>query len=554
MPSGRAGESPQSEPSTPITPASVGVRPSGRAPTPGANEQTVAQIHGQAVWCLDARTGTAFEYQAQHLLSSGLIDAGWAPDSTHLCLGSAEGVHDLVVPDGSGGAYVAWVDDRLVAPDIYLTRFTASGSVAAGWPDGGLPVCSASLSQYNLDACADGAGGVILAWQDFRSGHSSEVYVERVSVDHAPASGWPDGGVPAANGAPDQYSPRLVSDGAGGAFVIWQSRESSGLGARIQHLSTTGSVASGWPAAGAVLLSGGTNVAGINASRDGSGHLDLVWRCAPDSSGLRLMSAKLDPSSVPTEGWAASATTLSSGAIENSEPRLARCADGSLLIGWAALEGTSALLKIQRLDANGALASGWPADGATLATTAAIAPPALLPISSGGAFVAWEDHRTAGSPDIFASRIDGDGTRNASWDSSGVAVCTAAGVQYSPGLSSDGNGGAIAVWSDAAMDASGSYLAARQVAGDPTQLLHVETNSEFAKLTWAVPTAEGESYQAYRADAAGEWSLLSNITPDDSSHAVLEDRAAPGGAEVQYRLAIQAQGVIRFLTPVTVKV
>ncbi|MGH3054870.1 MAG: T9SS type A sorting domain-containing protein, partial [Gaiellaceae bacterium] len=321
-----------------------------------------------------------------------------------------------------------------------------------------------------------------------------------------------------------------------------------------QHLGATGTAATGWPAAGAVILPGSTNVAGISAVRDGSGRLDVVWRCEPDSSGVRLMAAKLDPSTVPAASIAAGAITLSSGAIENSEPRLVRCADGSLLIGWAALEGTSALLKIQRLDANGALASGWPLDGATLATTAAIASPALLPISSGGAFVAWEDHRTAGSPDIFASRIDGDGTRNASWDSSGVAVCTAAGVQYSPGLSSDGNGAAIVVWNDASLDASGSYLAVRQVTSDPTQLLRVETNSEFAKLTWAVPTAEGESYQAYRADAAGEWSLLSNITPDDSSHAVLEDRAAPGGAEVQYRLAIQAQGVIRFLTPVTVKV
>ncbi|MGH3055992.1 MAG: hypothetical protein ACRDL7_13540, partial [Gaiellaceae bacterium] len=235
LPSGRASQSPQSEPSIRITPSSIGGRAIGRAPTPGANEQTSVQISGHPVWCTDARTGNAFEYQAQHLFSSGLIDATWAPDSTQLCLGSAEGVHDLVVPDGSGGAYVAWVDARLVAPDIYLTRFTASGSVAAGWPDGGLPVCSASLSQYNLDACADGAGGVILAWQDFRSGHSSEIYVERVGADHAPASGWADGGVPAANGAPDQYSPRLVSDGAGGAFVIWQSRESGGLGARMQH-------------------------------------------------------------------------------------------------------------------------------------------------------------------------------------------------------------------------------------------------------------------------------------------------------------------------------
>ena len=67
---------------------------------------------GKAVACVDIRSGLAFEYRAQHLLSSGAIDESWAPDTTACCLGSPEGIRDHVVPDGAGGSYAAWVDSR----------------------------------------------------------------------------------------------------------------------------------------------------------------------------------------------------------------------------------------------------------------------------------------------------------------------------------------------------------------------------------------------------------------------------------------------------------
>ena len=503
--------------------------------------------------CTDARTGTPFEFQAQHLLSSGLVDLSWSPDSSQLCLGSADGIHNLLVPDGVGGAYVAWVDSRLGAPDIYLTRLTISGTTAAGWPEGGFPVCSAPLSQYNLDACSDGAGGVLLAWQDFRSGHASQVYAARIGADHGVAAGWTDGGVPLASGAADQYSPRIVADGAGGAFVIWQSREASGLGARIQHLSSSSTVAQGWPSAGAPILPGQEGVAGVSLSRESTGQLQLLWRGAASGGGLALKSALLDPSSAPDSASTPTAVTLSSGAIEISEPRLARLADGTLLVSWAEWREGQGILKAQMLSAGGGIAPNWPAGGLTIADSVAVSTPAILPVS-GGAIIAWEDLRAGTGPDIYAARVTEAGTLDTGWESGGVPICTAAGVQYAPALSADGNGGAIAVWSDAVSEASGSFLAARQSGSDPARLIRVETNSGYARITWEIAPGSGELFPAYRAIDAGEWTLLKVLALTDSSRVVLEDPSAPLGAEVQYRLAIQAQGSIRFLAPVIVHV
>jgi hypothetical protein len=525
-----------------------------RGPMLGAARSTSVLISGQPVECVDVRTGLPFPFQAQHLLSSGLIEEGWSPDSTEFCLGSADGTRDLVESDGSGGSYVAWVDSRLGAPDIYLARVTSSGATASGWPEGGMPVCTAPLSQYNVDACSDGAGGVLLAWQDFRSGHNSRVYVARIGPSGAAASGWSEGGVPVATGSPDQYSPRIATDGSGGAFVIWQSREPNGLGARMQHLTSSGAAASGWPAAGAALITGTAQVAGLSLSLENNGQLQVVWSAAQDSSRVTLKSAWLDPSSVPDSAWATVAITLSSGAKEISEPRLARCANGSLMVAWSEWRGGLGSIKAQELDASGSRASGWPADAVTLADSVAIAEPAILPATQGGGILAWEDRRNGSSSDIYAAKLDADGTRDGNWPSGGVPVCTAAGMQYAPAIAADGNGGAIVVWSDESIEAAGSYLAARQSKLDPARLIRVETNSGYARITWEVEPGSGDAFPAYRATSAGEWNLLSVLAPNDSSHVVLEDKAAPLGEQVQYRLAIQSQGVIRFLTPVAVNV
>src|SRR5262249_38803271 len=65
--------------------------------------------------------------------------------------------------------------------------------------------------------------------------------------------------------------------------------------------------------------------------------------------------------------------------------------------------------------------------------------------------VAWQDSRrnigTSSDADIYAQRLDGNGTTR--WALNGVGVCTADRHQIAPTLVADGVGGAIILWSDA---------------------------------------------------------------------------------------------------------
>jgi len=84
----------------------------------------------------------------------------------------------VVLSDGAGGAYFAWHDSRGVtvddpyARDIYLLRLTSGGAIAPGWPAQGLAVCTAPNSQWWPQLARDDSGGVLVFWQDDRTGQN----------------------------------------------------------------------------------------------------------------------------------------------------------------------------------------------------------------------------------------------------------------------------------------------------------------------------------------------------------------------------------------------
>jgi hypothetical protein len=77
--------------------------------------------------------------------------------------------------------------------------------------------------------------------------------------------------------------------------------------------------------------------------------------------------------------------------------------------------------------------------------------PSICSDGDGGAIIVWMDYRS-GTGDLYARRVDRSGTPL--WTADGVAVCTATGSQVWPVACSDGAGGAIVAWQD---DRSGNY-------------------------------------------------------------------------------------------------
>jgi hypothetical protein len=88
----------------------------------------------------------------------------------------------MIVSDAGGAAFIAWQDARAGDYDIYAQRLTSSG-VAQCTPNG-FALCTAADEQSLPALAADGSGGAIVAWQDFRNGINFNSYAAstRLSV------------------------------------------------------------------------------------------------------------------------------------------------------------------------------------------------------------------------------------------------------------------------------------------------------------------------------------------------------------------------------------
>jgi hypothetical protein len=270
----------------------------------------------------------------------------WATAGVPVCIAANNQINPAIVADGLGGAFIAWQDYRAGSEfDIYLQHLDSNGAIVAGqWIANGLGICTATNSQFYPVLAADGADGVFVTWQDFRSGTDNHIFAQHIRGTGAVATSWPTNGTPVCQAQYSQYSPVVVGDGAGGAFFAWQDYR-TGITNHIfaQHLT--------------------------------GGNVGLVADGVPISLAI-----------------------------------------------------------------NGQFSPQIAYDG------------------RGSAFVTWYDSRSGFTNDIYVQRVNAQGALNSGWDVNGLPVCLATNTQQFPVVTTDGAGSATLAWQD--LRSGGSTTAA----------------------------------------------------------------------------------------------
>lgn len=133
---------------------------------------------GAIVSWSDFRNGFDNDIYAQRLIAHGGVH--WPTNGVALCMAPGNQTASTLIPDGSGGAIVSWMDQRAgtVYPDIYANRVNGSG--ATMWAFGGMPLCTAVATQRDPSAVSDGAEGAIVVWEDYRGSGNSDLYAQRI--------------------------------------------------------------------------------------------------------------------------------------------------------------------------------------------------------------------------------------------------------------------------------------------------------------------------------------------------------------------------------------
>jgi len=106
-------------------------------------------------------------------------DGDFWPGDVALTNRSSNQINAEITRNAAGIAFVAWQDEDNAAIDIYAQSIDLAGNIL--WNDSTL-VTNAPGDQRNPILVADGLGGAIVAWEDFRNGVQSDIFAQRVNV------------------------------------------------------------------------------------------------------------------------------------------------------------------------------------------------------------------------------------------------------------------------------------------------------------------------------------------------------------------------------------
>ncbi len=330
-----------------------------------------------------------------------------------------------------------------------LGLFLLAPGLAAAWtsdPAVNTTVCSAGADLEDVAVAEDGAGGVFLAWVDERSG-VFDIYVQH--LDATGAAQWAANGIP-VHVDPGGLYPSVIADGAGGAIVVWFA---SGQRLQAQSLDADGNPL--WGAA-PVVVTGPAALVNytdwITTHRlisDGAGGAIVVWEDArKGASDLDVYAQRLDAAG--NRLWGADDVAVVASDAYEAFPAIAGDGAGGVLVGWYHNLDDSLNIKVQRLNSAGAAL--WPAGGVALASGDSIVESFTTRIvgdGAGGALVSWVTLVPPASP-LIAQHLDALGAPQ--WGAGGVEVVSS--VDDRPfevrvqNLISDGAGGAIVAWMD----------------------------------------------------------------------------------------------------------
>lgn len=292
----------------------------------------------------------------------------WGDQGRLVC--RATGVHSSpeIVPDGKGGAFVFWCDQRPPDPmgRVFGQHVTASGAIS--WAPDGIPVSEPYRLRFIEKprrvlvlappfAISDGAHGAIVSWAGAR-GTDFDIFASRVTY----GGGLPwrgDSQVCAAPG--DQFDMRMVRAGrgfgpgdreiesfrpalrGGDAIIGWLDSRPDGVRVSAQRLTQGGRIA--WASDG-VKVGDAEVMAPYWAPRslltmavDGSDGAFFVWPDARLEGGL--FAVRISGDGKPACGWPEGGVAIYGRSEALGSADMTNVGKGNAVVAWQNSGGAS---------------------------------------------------------------------------------------------------------------------------------------------------------------------------------------------------------------------
>lgn len=402
---------------------------------------------------------TGYDIYAQRLNSLG--QPQWTIDGVAVADRPGPQVNPRLASDGSGGAILVFSEPAADGfGDVYAQRISPTGSRLWGAP--GVPICTTADEQSIERLVADGSGGAVIVWKDFRGHTSYDLYAQW--IDSAAAIRWAPNGARVSIAAYDQTTPDVLPLASDRAFFAWNDHRSdvatSDVYAQVLLLDGSASPAlptvtpsTPWSAFNWPVSPFEGNVIDLHGIPDGSGGAILIWTDQrPNAWGIYLQ--RIGPTGLPL--WNPSGIPLVTGPSMISPSSIASDGAGGAIVVWQQDQIGTLDLYAQRVAPDGS--SLWASPGVPVVEQPGDQRnPQIVPDGAGGAIIVWEDLRAWGSNsiDLYAQRLDSLGNRL--WNTQGIAVSATTANETAFQILPDGAAGIFVVWVDDRNSATTQY-------------------------------------------------------------------------------------------------
>jgi hypothetical protein len=356
------------------------------------------------IWAvfLGAQSGSGL--YAQHIRPDGSYENDFPPSGRRYAKSGTLVNNISAAPDGVGGAVVTWfgVNAQDSTSQYLALRFMHilnDGSI----PSGSIPDTANVVSTIAGAAmvAGDGLGGAYVVWEELKGPSNPDIYAQHYNYWGQPL--WTPLGSP--TGQPVcavvglQHLRALLSDGSGGAYVVWDdSRVGTTVPLYAAHLIPDGVEGAPWPTNGVRVSPATQGIRIVGSALSPTGSLWLAWRDIGLPSQFNAQQVGLDG----TFAWTSTGAIVAT--VTPTHADFVPASNGNVFVTWGGAD-----IRCSRLDASGVRVWTTEPTGRVLVT-----PPGgslvtlVAPDGSGGQRIAWSQD-AGGQRDVYHLRVDGAG-------------------------------------------------------------------------------------------------------------------------------------------------
>ena len=306
------------------------------------------------------------------------------------------------------------------------------------------PISTAVGNQYDSKIVSDGSGGAIIVWKDDHSGPDS-IYIYAQSINASGIAQWGDNGVTIITGSISNFI--IISDGLGGVIITWESYiTTSESNIYAQRINALGGIQ--WNPNGVAICTAINHQNISSIVTDEFGGAIIVWddNRLNGTNTFDIYAQRIN--SLGAVQWTTNGIAICTAPDDQLLSKMISDGSGGAIITWQDKRNTLYFdIYSQRINASGNVQ--WTVNGVTVCSASLNQTnPNIVSDNSGGAIITWTDYRDLinTNSNIYAQFINASGI--VQWIADGIAVCADINYQENPQIVSDNLGGAIITWED----------------------------------------------------------------------------------------------------------